>query len=1161
MLLDEIMRYSHKKIVITVKNDNISSLVDEVTLRVNLNIEDDESIAFQIKDGDWLSHQQIDNNFFILMPNNLNQNTIIYAYIFPKELYESEEDQQIFSIYDFEKIYNHLVEHPGKNQKTTVNPGSKDEYNAIKSDVIKYNFELDEQKRLTVRSQLDENNKLINKDPNYKNYETDTNENKTKKGMFPLSSRYRSKQNIKAPNLNDNNTKWISTVENDNPTFEVKIHRRNLSPIITEALKDNNNNIIEIPTINIYLDYEYLPSSTEYHQHYYGFEGDEETENKDVNVLEGDNLNLLNPAFGSQNNNYRIINWGDKGDTKKSIYVHHGKEIPIDMSNARENDCKWEKNKCYNYYSYNTDGGNNYCDFYIPKLKEGHNYSFKFFMFIPSDTNDNYCKIEVHTSSGLESNQYVIDPKFYNKDKQLLNQWIYHEIPFVSGQTNYIQIIGPENKASFFFANMSIQEMARYTPTLKYTERGLTVSDTDDNTGELKYKTKPNGEVSTAKEITPSSQQQTFPKTELPTPYNDIIISIENDLDLIYDQITKKLFFIHTDRENSIYVNNGKLYFKHPPNAEMNLNYEDGILYGCYSNYLTASRGPGNYFDFYITDKAGNKINTGTVTISIYKNKNDEAEWVDNYRDSHFNEPIPVKNGVISLKNVNLEGLDVTNQYSRKIIENLLENQEIYGQNGRIENEQFIVGDKNTWAYLKNGWNNNKWELSFRIYDENNVYLRDSFAIILPKNATSMDNCIKISRYNQFYIYKNGEKIYEDIYGNSFSAYLRNHKITISKISETEYQIIYKEYSDNEQTNVTYEKITHFTYDGFKDIDKVCLGAHAAHNFYKGSIRIANIELRECVLKPFYFKFKYEDECTYRSKTIFKRLLVKEKDLAIRALVNKSLNNMTQNEINTLMEEQTSFDIITCDGIPIKITAYVYDQLQGLNNPIKDMGWCELSINDKKHQSTLLDYDGRADFYLDLEDVKCEEKYVIKIEYFTQYNKPLCFVYFDLELDTCYNMRPTVPIIVKTVSSNGSVKYIENGDECSSINDDPLKYDDYILQCIETGPHVDYSVTIKREVITDGISNGEEEIFFKNVNYEQQIIDTYKDLWKEFVIPDINYTGGEGTMQGFSNNFSANEVKFKYTIITTNKKDLDTSLEINDKYRENRKTFTIIKTK
>ena len=116
----------------------------------------------------------------------------------------------------------------------------------------------------------------------------------------------------------------------------------------------------EYAPINVFLNYNYLPTTTEYHQHYFGFEGKHYqdnnpskphlTLNSDLNIFEGTNINTIN-NFGN-NNNYRIINVGNPFDDTYSMFVDHEHIIQLDLNNAIYTNCQLKYNKCEKYWTY-----------------------------------------------------------------------------------------------------------------------------------------------------------------------------------------------------------------------------------------------------------------------------------------------------------------------------------------------------------------------------------------------------------------------------------------------------------------------------------------------------------------------------------------------------------------------------------------------------------------------------------------------------------------------------------------------------------------------------------------------------------------------------------------------------------------------------------------
>ena len=138
--------------------------------------------------------------------------------------------------------------------------------------------------------------------------------NETEPGYFLVSSRgYRY---FGTPNNNDNEPYWArrnvmpSGCKNNNsaPYWEIKIEREHLSPLISDMQDE------EYAPINAYFDYEYLPTSTEYHQHYFGFEPTQSI-NSTFNILDGKNLTTINQAFRKEST-YRIIHQGNPLDDR-----------------------------------------------------------------------------------------------------------------------------------------------------------------------------------------------------------------------------------------------------------------------------------------------------------------------------------------------------------------------------------------------------------------------------------------------------------------------------------------------------------------------------------------------------------------------------------------------------------------------------------------------------------------------------------------------------------------------------------------------------------------------------------------------------------------------------------------------------------------------------
>ena len=496
MELNEIKQYQHKIKIINVHNNNIQSAYKFVVVKINLPSSNDETVRFSLEPNDhFVEHQHISdtNDYYCDIPNYLDQTITLYAHFFPSDLYEYDTElDSLILIYDLQDI---LIDAEITHYR----------YNAI----------MDDRGNLIIQS-TDTNSVNNVHDPNYKEYSDINNiKNKTEQGFFPLSGKYRSKKNLKVPDIQTAKPSWR---ENNNKVFwEARI------PIdyATSPMK-------------VFINYEYLPTSREYHQHYFGFEGTTQNNNT-INVLEGTNINILDDKFGSKNN-YRLINLGNQYSDKNSIYVPHENIIPINLKDFtpkffnNQKTCEWKKSKCQDYYIYtplsfsaNQDG---YCLKQI-SLTPGKYYSLRYYIYIPSyaHVEDDKCHIVIETDENIT---YKIDDAFILKDKEMRNKWIYHEVPFLATENNNIKIIGPQSfntstdkNNNIFFTNISLYEMVEYSPTLQYTNTSLKIFEKDQKT--LRLISEPN----TTQSISPDDKTWTLTNNILPTPYNDVYITTD----------------------------------------------------------------------------------------------------------------------------------------------------------------------------------------------------------------------------------------------------------------------------------------------------------------------------------------------------------------------------------------------------------------------------------------------------------------------------------------------------------------------------------------------------------------------------------------------------------------------------------------------------------
>ena len=1082
--------YDHPILKITVNNKNTYSSVKEIVLRITYDdLKDDQDIKFTLKEkNSWLPCQRNLTDFYILIPNNLQQKTIIYGHIIPNNpdlIEQTEETQLIYNKYNFVELYNHLINNPGIEKKSSQWSDKYGEEYEIQSTIINYNYALDYDKegnpRLTLQSKLNMSVDDVN-NPNYKNYvETSDGSNQTEKGKFPLSSRFRSKQNFEAPDIEKENPKWKTEIisEENLPVFEVRINRRGLSPLITNGVVTNDS--LEQFPINIELNYDYLSTSREYHQHYYGLEGENrnretgalKTENKTINVLEGNKLHTLDSEFNT--NNYRIINWGNPYDNRHSMYVNHDEEIPISLANGwkNQNDL-WYRNVCYDYYRL-VGGKDGITSKKIVNLEKDREYSLCFFMFIPSYTTKNDCSVSVVTVDENNIHKlYDIDSIFL---KEFTNEWIYHEIPFIADKTNTVEIVTPPEGESVFFTNIVIKKMPRYTPTLQYTDRGLQVLDTDSegklhNTFKSVNEEKDPGML----RFQPDDVEYISTNKTLPTPFTDVIINTELDYDLIYDDISKNLY--------SIYPNTSE---------NENLHFLKMIKTSSDTNSFV--------YEYYNFPEPEDK------SLKEYPSFDTYQEYKDYYEQYRVTDPDNEDNNYIQV-------IDATTSKLRIVGEN--ENMDLgFKSNNEIDNnccleENTLFGFYSDYIEASYGPGN---YISLNFSDEQGNPINDGYVdISIMKN-------------------KQQDAEWTDEQYNFKRKYVKNGVAQWNNVDLT-----YLKPNDNNSTcpQCTFYKDENFSYDS----------------------------------GIYYLKIEYTNECEYSTKKIYKRLRVGASNLSIQAFINEE----RKCDVPQITSKQ-----IFAEDFPIKISAYVYDQNTGsVYEPVTgdidnlNIGWCELSINDKKHQSTRMDLTGEFDFYLDTNDINCGEINTIKIEYFTKYNKVSCFTYFELDIDDCAWLKPAVPIVIKYFSQDGFITLPEENTTKVSYPEKEGRikayvgpnidccYDDYMLQYIETGPHKEYSVTVERYISYDGINinvNGEQknidqywiESDYKDAPIENKIygIDVFNeqkledvgDNWGRFVIPDV----GVGSIN--NQNIDFNE-EGKYII-------KDNNIEIHEKESAN----------
>ena len=1123
MDLSEIKQYSHKIIKINITNNNSKSSYGEVTIKVHLEKETNETIRFSLTKNpspkEWINHQSIGDDYFLVIKNVLAQNnnpgiTEIYAHYFPSELYDYTEDTEICSVYDFSDF----------TKDTTYNQWDGMEYPLqIKS--YGYEMVLGYDNKPLIRSLL--NNSVTRyKDPNYKNYiKTNIQKNisdMTEKGRFPLSSRYRNSLYRTAPNINDTinfklpywqaeNEKYshgtegtevthsnetgykyynendVSSTyqskygETDNcakraskiPFWEAKIFRSGLSPLIEKTPEEQE----ESKPINVYLNYQYLPTSTEYHQHYFGFEGlnikdqngnivpemitavesyipdknniirydaettntlrnqlheycenikngiyKQRTANNTYEVLDGEGLEDINQEFGMSSKTYRIIRHGNPFDYSKSFYLDHKHIYDVNLEVKITDNCSWKKNQCQQYWSYIPQGQGNV--YFNITLKANTYYVLKYFMFIPADAyiEEDSCYAEVQ--SNVNGQTVIIGElpqAFKNQDKKLRHQWIYHEIPFYTLETNNrIVIKGPQHNHEdivginrltgeltsvsvnnpnieihdckndvIHFYSFQIAEMVEYSPTLKYTKTGLYLVEGNKYTKKSLEESKTNtctndktamNQWATHEALNPSDTWINKGTTQLPIPLTDIYIFFDDEFDIIYNKLTTEISYIKGD------------------------------------------------FPF----KFSKFDETFDETLS----------WLS---DDNI---------------INLQYDKATSPYDSAMMQQKSSNR----NNDDLDINQLFLGE-------------------LRLFNTQRKFF-----------TTGVNNKFTLKL--------------QDAYGNPIS----DGKVELSIWT-----------SNHEDTTPCSESYR-------------CLGEKEPNEYGEIEFQHLNFKNFKPNIDTYYLRIVYENVCY--NKTIIKwkkiHFLKEHKNMFVYAntcnkKICKNNSGCCQLTTSSIYDENNddynkvsySYTIKSVEEFPLRLDVKIEDQLHNEKNE----GYCELSINDKVIQTTFVDDNGIADFYLDEIDLDPGVQ-IIKIEYYENPDDSINFVYFPIICDALqgYDERPAIPIRINKVE-NEEITELTN--QIYEITKDNIFFCD-----IDIENHNNFSISIIRN------------------NDEQEIINFEENNEKKYVISTMYKTHGHLKNEN-------NQDIDKYIIITGNLKDTNGN-DITHTYRTTKKEFTLL---
>lgn len=1190
MDISEIKNYTHKIIKIKVTNNNIITAYEYITIKIHLEKEQNETIRFSLEEnGNWIEHQSYDDDYFLRIPNITPSVTYLYAHYFPADIYNYEEDTQIFSIYDFSDFFQ---EHPTDQWYNEEYPLQITSYG--------YEMMLGDDNKPYIRSLLDKSITKY-KDPNYKQYIIDDNNSvpshMTEQGRFPLSSRYRNSYYTTAPQFNQGNLPYwkigslqysygttpnITTTTYDNDTYqynninditqitnqyeyltncvqrnyqipfwEAKIHRKGLSPLITETYSEDATSDDKDMPFNVFLNYQYLPTSTEYHQHYYGFEGHnvrdaygnlvsrqdnlpeairvlnddaateanrskliaycdnikngvyrQITQNKMFEVLDGEGLHYINNQFGKEST-YRLINHGNPFDDKNIMTVDHSNIIDLNLDDAKIlQNCTWERNQCDNYWTL-TPLANQQEDslVYLDVTLKAHTpYVLKYYIYIPADAyvEDSSQLPNYHTltdeeeiaadtcfitiQNNINNDKSIIgqlQKEFRHQDKKLRHQWIYHEIPFYTLEANNRIIIkGPKH---------SVNDIYTYNPL----NGDINLKDTD------------------------------FTEEEIESPTLELH-DCKNDVIHFYSiQIAEMVEYSPTIKytNTGLYIVEEDQYAKKVLKDINNTNCVPNT--GPYPQWENDKTMPIPLSDVYIFFGGDFEI--------IYNELTSEISWTQGdfpFKFKDYNRTFDITLGwETTSDDIKLQYEELLNNLTDTDYNNLKNTDNIDAQYHSVDRDEY-----DTNPYHRN---QGRWSL-----------YREQF--------TTFTNGIN----NEFTL-----KL-QDAYGNAITSGTVECAIFTEKDEKAECADAIKCLSikqPNEYGEIEYKNLN---FRSFKPSGE-----------YEDVITLLNDdgeEVTQTVTKQreYWLRIKYNNQCYKKTIIKWKKLIFIQEHANMIIYANRcinestnynnrvcdSLNNINSNNNcckyctssyydNEAKEYQSKkiiqgsskitvngpkqYDIHTVEELPLRLDVMIRSEPtnEHPDGNILNEGYCELSINDSIVQTTYVDDNGIADFYLDADDLKPGIQ-VIKVEYFKQKNyETTNYAYFIVNCTSTYSEKPIVPIIIRPIYHNIDIDYPEQ------LNHNIYRmYDinDTLLIDISAEEQQNFSITIQKENNDTGI-------------YETtDVYNVYNSLDNDIIA--LEKTDADNIT--------------RYKIITDNLKDNDGN-NINDDYRRNEKNIII----
>lgn len=1063
MNIQDINQYPHKitKINVNNSNDTKSSDYQTVILKVTLNENDDETIVFTDSANNIIPTQKNDNDYYLSITNQAGI-SIIYAHHLITDLYEYDDfnfSDDIFMSYDLKNLSKH----------------------SIRQD---YHITNDEKPKVASLIKTPNNtSEYEEKDPNYKHYS---------KGHFPISSRYNIDGNKKliAPKINQNsNAQWDfdAYIQDTNmPQWEVHIPR--------EELKIVPKDIDEVNPINVYLNYQYLPTSTEYHQHFFGFEDKVQTSCKNINVLDGDNLNIVNKDFG-EDGTFRLINIHSKTDTSQKFFTQHNIQSDIKEFNSpiiHNESCNFEKDMCDGYYTYipllNHENYGLHIDL---TLKKNVSYILKYYVWIPNtiSVNDDI-SVEIYSEKTTDNTTGFIAglPQiFKDQDKVLTQQWVYHEIPFTTQHShNQIHIKGPRYEEGIdkevFFINFVLEEIVPYSPTIKYTNKGVFV--TEQNSDSIVKQNKDHKNLSNTSDndnvecINPKNNGIEIEDKKLPTPYKKIYIDFDDNFDINYSQRTG--LFTYTPVDCNISYNNIIGEYENLFITEMNVNQNGDIELTLESKELINQK---DIINFVTLNEEGDleyehkdtEANTDSNT-----NNNDEpvnAEENTSFTNLNYDEPIGIDNVEVNANSELIFTLYKIDEAKDPNEGTLCYESDMY--TSEVDNNEYECV---TFDYIENDIED----------DENNILYKSGDLVVNYRIkqlfTRGMNNKFQLKFYSE-----DEAKMNKGYVNCCITETNTEDSVCIKKLG--------KKYISNNGT-VTYNQLN---FSNLKD-DEYYLRIEYVHPCYKEHI----VEYRKIWLIP--------EVCVmtlYALKGDNEREIINDNEITI--------------------ESENDF--------PLRIDAAITNTLGSIINE----GYCELSIDDEVKYTTLVDEYGIADFYLNYNVDNLKNNQNIKIIYYRKkdeannneggYFNALTSNYFNINIPNALNYKDRVPIRTKVLINNR----VQQDNNIIEINKD-----DCLVIDLDTSDehYINYSIRIYK---------GEELIKINNDDKYINIISHSNDSTVVFDFFDDNEDINQDTTIEYTI-----VTDNKITSIMTNNDKETINYGNNNKYREYRQKFTVV---